>query len=387
MTSSSVFPREEFVERRKRTREALGRRNVDTLLVLSERNWYRDHAIRYLTGYDCPTSPTLLLLLPLEGASTLIVGTPAEAERAASFAGVETVRVAADGVAAALDWKRVQPKLQRLGIAGGECMGFSALDVLPRRISRAVHTVHPGLELVDVGGALLELRAVRSERELTVLRKAAVIANIGADAFFATMRAGVTERDLWSEIWYVMQRAGADDVHMSLCCGPRSFWPHPPSDAAFEPGDIVSVELSPRVDGYFSQSNRMCFVGSDSREWRELSSLATDALRVAVGAMRPGIPARDVVAQVSAFVGKTQLATMDIGGVHRIGHGCGLCVDEGPFLSSSSATELQPNMTIALHPIMYLPYRHSMLMLGDYVRIANDGVEVMTSPQTEIPVV
>ena len=56
MTSSSVFPREEFVERRKRTREALGRRNVDTLLVLSERNWYRDHAIRYLTGYDCPTS-------------------------------------------------------------------------------------------------------------------------------------------------------------------------------------------------------------------------------------------------------------------------------------------------------------------------------------------
>jgi Xaa-Pro dipeptidase len=184
-----------------------------------------------------------------------------------------------------------------------------------------------------------------------------------------------------------MQNAGADDVHMSLCCGPRSFWPHPPSDAVFASGDIVSVELSPRVAGYFSQSNRMCFVGADNREWRELSRLAVEALEIAVAAIRPGVMARDVVANVSAFVGRTQLATMDIGGVHRIGHGCGLCVDEGPFLSSSSANELQTNMTMALHPIMYLPYRHSMLMLGDYIRVSGHGAEIMTTPQTEIPVV
>jgi Xaa-Pro aminopeptidase len=131
----------------------------------------------------------------------------------------------------------------------------------------------------------------------------------------------------------------------------------------------------------------MCFVGKDSREWRELSDLAVRAREIALSAMHAGVFARDVVAEVSAFVGKTQLATMDVGGVHRIGHGCGLCVDEGPFLSSSSTSILATNMTMALHPIMYLPYRHSMLMLGDYTRITNNGAELMTTPQSHIPVV
>lgn len=383
---SAIFPPEEYAERLRRAKQAFAQHNVDAILILAGRNWYRDHAIRYLTGYDCGESPTLLFL-PMQGSSTLIVGTRDDAERAADLAFVSQIRSADDAVAVVLGLLGTQTKRGRLGVAGGECMGFTALDVFPRHLGEALREHCPLLDLVDVGGTLLTIRAVRSEREIAVLREAARVSDIGAKAFFATMRAGISERDLWSEIWYAMQSAGADDVHMSLCCGPRSFWPHPPSDAVFAPGDIVSVELSPRVAGYFSQCNRMCFVGVDNREWRELSRLAVKALEIGVAAMRPGVIAREVVADVSAFVESSQLATMDVGGVHRIGHGCGLCVDEGPFLTSSSMNELQINMTMALHPIMYLPYRHSMLMLGDYIRISDHGAEVMTRPQTEIPVV
>jgi Xaa-Pro dipeptidase len=386
MKKRTVFPPEEFSDRRSRTLQAFEHQNIDAVLVLAERNWYRDHAIRYLTGYDCPLSPTFLLLT-LQGDPTIVVSARDEATRVSERFGIPHVEHAREPLDAVIDWLTKQGTLRRLGICGGECMGFSALDVLPSTLDVALHKHFPDLQLIDVGETLLSMRSVRSEREIAVLREAAKLSDIGADAFFATMRAGLSERDLWSEIWYAMQRAGADDVHMSLCCGPRSFWPHPPSDAVFAPGDIVSVELSPRVEGYFSQSNRMCFVGTDNREWRELSDLAVEARAVALSAMRSGVMARGVVAQVSAFVGKTQLATMDVGGVHRIGHGCGLCVDEGPFLSSSSASELVTDMTMALHPIMYLPYRHSMLMLGDYVRITAAGAEVMTTPQSHIPVV
>jgi Xaa-Pro aminopeptidase len=385
MTKPLPFPPDEFSGRMSRALEAFARDNVDAVLVQAERNWYRDHAVRYLTGYDCPCAPTYLLIA-MDGDPVLLVPDHDEVERAAQRFGARDARHASDPAEAIADWLATR-RIRRLGIAGGECMGFSALDVLPKRLGDTLQARFLDMQLVDVGAALLALRAVRTPREIDVLRQAAHLSDVGADAFLATMRAGVSERDLWSEVWYAMQRAGADDVHMSLCCGPRSFWPHPPSDAVFAPGDIVSVELSPRVDGYFSQSNRMCFVGADSRELRELSHLATEAREIAASAMRPGVPARDVVAKVSAYVGKTQLATMDVGGIHRIGHGCGLCVDEGPFLSSSSANPLQADMTMALHPIMYLPYRHSMLMLGDYVRITGSGVEIMTTPQTEIPAV
>jgi Xaa-Pro aminopeptidase len=386
MTAPIVFPREEFAERLRRSREAFVGLDVDAVVVLAARNWYRDHAVRYLTGYDCPTSPTVLLV-PMQGDPILVVQSRDEAERAAEFPTVQKVRLAEDAFVAVVDWLSAHVGLKRLGLGGGECMGFSALDVLPRQLNALLRERCPGVEIVDVGGVLAKIRSIRSDREIAALREAARLADVGADAFLATMRAGISERDVWSEIWYAMQCAGAADVHMSMCCGPRSFWPHPPSDAVFAPGDVVSVELSPRIGGYFSQSNRMCFVGTEGREWRELSQLANEALALAVAAVRPGAAARDVVKEVSAFVGKTQTATMDVGGVHRIGHGCGISIDEAPFLTSSSTEELQPNMTMALHPIMYLPYRHSILMLGDYVRVTDRGAEVMSTPQGEIPVV
>jgi len=44
-------------------------------------------------------------------------------------------------------------------------------------------------------------------------------------------------------------------------------------------------------------------------------------------------------------------------------------------------------MTMACHPIIYLPYRHSLLMLGDNIRVTESGAEVLTQPQSVIPVV
>jgi Xaa-Pro aminopeptidase len=263
-------------------------------------------------------------------------------------------------------------------------MGFSALDTLPVSVTEFFGV--SGIEVADIGAAMNGLRAIRSEEELAILRESSRIADIGGRAFLDVVRAGVSEREAWSEAWYAMQRAGAEDVHMTLCCGPRSFWPHPPSDAVFKSGDVVSVELSPRVSGYFSQANRMCFIGEPSREWQELSDLAIEALDVARNAVRPGLEVRQVVERVSKFISRNPLGTMDVGGVHRLGHGCGLAIDEGPFLTSASTEILQPNMTMALHPIVYLPYRHSLLMLGDYVRVTDNVAEALTTAQREIPV-
>jgi len=378
----------EYAKRLAALRGALEARDLPVAIVQGARNWYRDHAIRYLTGYDSPLAPSLLLVFRDGRAPVLLLRDADDLARARAATRIAEP-VGCESLAAALveqlRERRLEPR--RIGIAGGECMGFSALDVLPADIARALDQAFPGSELVDVGGDLLASRMVRSDSEIALLREAAHVADIGAEIFLATVRQGVSERDLWSEIWHAMQQAGAEDLHISLCRGPASFWPHPPSDAVFAAGDIVSIELSPRVGGYFSQANRMCFVGEPNREWQDLAALAKAALATAIGAMRPGIAAKEVVASVSRLIGQSPLATMDVGGVHRIGHGCGISLDEGPFLTSASTISLRPNMTMACHPIIYLPYRHSLLMLGDYVRITEDGAEVLTRPQSTIPVV
>lgn len=388
MSTGPAFSDSEYAGRLARMKDACAARGVSHALIYGTLNWYCDHAIRYLTNYDTPRAPCVLLLPSGGETPTLFIEDPEDLERARTVA--RGCQVACgDDFATAVAARLGKAAIGKggIGVAGGECMGFAALDVMPRRLVAAIRQNCPAAELVDIGAELLAIRMIRSAGEIERIREAARIADIGAEVFLATVRAGVSERDLWTEIWYAMQRAGADDLHISLCRGPGSFWPHPASDAVFAPGDIVSIELSPRVNGYFSQANRMCFVGRPEREWNDLADLAAEALRIAIAAMRPGTVARDVVAQVSAFVAKSPLATMDVGGVHRIGHGCGISLDEGPFLTSASTVELRPSMTMACHPIIYLPYRHSLLMLGDNIRITAAGAEVLTRPQSVIPVV
>ena len=381
------FADAEYASRLDRLRAALEPLAVDALLVQGSRNWYRDHAIRYLCGYDSPAGAALLYLPLRGGEPVLVISDEWDRERATQMARVGEVRAAGDIASEMREVLRSRFAGRRLGVAGGECMGFTAMDVLPRDLLGAIREAAPAVELVDAGGALLTVRTLRSPVELEKLRRAGKLADVGARAFYATARAGVSERDLWSEIWHAMQTAGADDLHISFCRGPGSFWPHPPSDDVLADGDIVSVELSPRIDGYFSQANRMCFVGGNGREWADLERLSIGALDLAKSLMKPGVKAKDVVAGVSALVAKSPLATMDMGGVHRIGHGCGIALDEGPFLTSGSSSVLQEDMTMALHPMIYLPYRHSLVMIGDYVRITGSGIEVLTEPQTAVPCV
>jgi Xaa-Pro aminopeptidase len=381
------IPDAEYGLRRARLLEAFVPLELDAVLLIGARNWYRDHALRYVAGYDGHDGSSMIFWRLDAAAPILLLGTGDGTDRVGNCAADIEVRRPVDLLADIADLVRGLPPRTRLGVAGGECMGFTALDVLPIDIEAALRDAAPGLELVDAGGALGAVRMIRSENEIAVTRAAAAIADIGAEAFLATARAGVAERDIFTEVWRAMQSAGAEDVHISMCRGPGSFWPHPPSDVQLAAGDIVSIELSPRVGGYFSQANRMCFVGLGRREARELEALARNALDVALSVIKAGVEAKAVVQAVGAMVGKSALATMDVGGVHRIGHGCGGALDEGPFLTSASTTVLQPNMTMALHPILYLPYRHALLMLGDYVRITEAGAEVLTRPQAEIPIV
>jgi Xaa-Pro aminopeptidase len=104
----------------------------------------------------------------------------------------------------------------------------------------------------------------------------------------------------------------------------------------------------------------------------------------AIDLIRPGVIACDIVEKVAKHVAGFQLGTMDIGGAYRLGHGCGPSLDEWPSLNSLSRTVLREGMGLAVHPIIYVPYLHSLFMLGEYVLVTENGHEVLTKRQTEI---
>ena len=357
---------------------------IDVLLIFGSRQWYRDHYIHYLANYDLPGRPSMIVL-PLEDEPALLIGDEWDLERARDKTWISDVRVTSDLARDTVEALRSRPLGRgKVGIAGGEGYGYSALEAFPSNVYGAIKEAFPTVQMDSASQLVDSIRAIRSPREIEVLRKASRISDIGAEAFYATVREGISERELWTEIWYAMESAGAQDLHVSICRGPGSFWLHPPSSARLSKGDVVSVEFSPRLHGYFSQANKMCIIGGMTREWRELCQMAIEVRDAAIESIQPGVMACKVVENIAKLVAKFQLGTMDIGGAHRLGHGSGPSLDEWPALTSVSQTVLQEGMSLAVHPIVYVPYLHSLFMLGEYVLVTKDGHEVLTTPQAEI---
>src|SRR6202044_2332973 len=146
-----------------------------------------DHAIRYLTGYDSPRGPSILLIPPDGKAPTLFIEDPEDIERARVVA--RNCQISCeDDIATSVAARLARESIGKsgLGVAGGECMGFAALDVVPRRLVEAIRLNCPATQLVDVGAELLAIGMIRSPREIDMIREAARIANIGAEVFLTT---------------------------------------------------------------------------------------------------------------------------------------------------------------------------------------------------------
>lgn len=380
----TVFPLEEYQSRVRNVRKAMSRDGFEVLLIFGARQWYRDHYIRYMANYDTPGRPSIMVL-PLEDEPALLISDDWDLERAREVTWIQEVSATSDLAGSTVEVLRSRRlRAGKFGIAGGEGYGYTALEAFPSNIYSAVKEAFSTTQIDGASRMMDNIRAIRSPREIEVLRKASKISDEGAEAFYATVKEGISERDLWTEIWYAMESAGAEDLHTSMCRGPGSFWLHPPSKHRLSKDDFVSVEFSPRYHGYFSQSNKMCIIGGMTREWRKLCRVVLEARDMAIQSIRPGVMACEIVEKIAKLVAGSQVGTMDIGGAHRIGHGSGPSLDEWPYLTSESQTVLQEGMSLAIHPIIYVPYIHSLLMLGEYVLVTKDGYEILTKPQTEV---
>src|SRR5258708_13844899 len=108
---------------------------------------------------------------------------------------------------------------------------------------------------------------------------------------------------------------------------------HPPTERRLAPGDLVTTELTPCVDGYYAQICRTSVLGEPSESQERAFAVYNEALEAGIAAVRPGATAGDVArAQNEVFRrhGLGDYVTPEY--TPRPGHGPGLYVDGPPAL-------------------------------------------------------
>ncbi len=154
----------------------------------------------------------------------------------------------------------------------------------------------PAASLVDLGDIVWQLRLRKSPAELDLLRRAATIADRAMECAAATCVPGATQRDTAAAASAALYDLGADAGLPGPISSGRGwdFLHRHPTDAPFVSGDVIHIELTPRVRGYSARLMRCAVVGSPSRELQDAANQLRDLQDRQIDAMRPGASAADV---------------------------------------------------------------------------------------------
>jgi len=232
----------------------------------------------------------------------------------------------------------------------------------------------------SAGEYALNLRTVKDEEEIGILRKAADITNGIIDLLEKKVRAGKikTEADAALLIEIESRKRGCEGTGFeTLAAGPdRSFGIH--AFPAWTGGPFATQGLSIldfglRYRGYNTDVT-LTFVRDPSPQQQKMVSLVEAAAEVAKNSIGAGNDTMTTMVIVSEFFAKSKKKM-----VHGLGHGVGLDVHEYPFIRTrgKSIWEMEPGMVFAMEPGLYDSLHGGCRLENDFL-ITDGGYEVLT---------
>ena len=161
-----------------------------------------------------------------------------------------------------------------------------------------------GATTVDGTDVVAGARLLKSDAELEVVREAARIGDIGLRAALDTIRAGVTELDVYAEIVYAMAKAGGENpaITLPVVSGKKSACFHAlASRKKIAHGDIVNIDVCGVYRRYHSDVCRSVSIGEPDPAVADYVGHVTGALAVAAELLRPGLPVAKFMQEMKRY--------------------------------------------------------------------------------------
>jgi Xaa-Pro aminopeptidase len=363
----------EFAHRRHRVRAEMDVDGLDAILAFGP-GWRREN-VRYFT--DTLLSGTAAFaLFPATGEPSAYSTRRADLPAIAARGWITDTHLLDVHDPAALIERLRDLKPARLGVAHYE--------LLPVLLTRALREALPSTEIVSATALLDRVRLVKSEWELTRMRRSAQVCAAGWQAFVDVLEPGLPEYRIVAEVEAVIKGLGAEDNFMLIASGKDEVrGMTAPTPRNLEAGDMVRTELTPQMNGYWLQICRSAVVGPPNDGQRRSFDLFNEAVEAGVAAVRPGVTAHDVAKAQNDVFRKVGFGEYCTSAYTRVrGHGHGLHLDETPIIEGNE-TVLPENAVFIIHPNTYTPLA-GYHVLGDPVRVTATGCEVLISTERKL---
>jgi Xaa-Pro dipeptidase len=262
------------------------------------------------------------------------------------------------------------------GIAGASDAKRVGTDALSPGFAQLLPVAFPNAELVDGELAMRAARRIKTPEELTALREAIRVAEVGLAAAVAELKPGISEKTLAGVLLEAVAAGGVSTPStqdVAWVTARDHPWRRATEDGIIKDGDLVAFSAGVLDGGYTGEVGRTWPVGEPSgaadlyRRWDALWHRLYDACQ-------PGAPAIDLVAAYQAA--GEELPPMPIA------RGLGLGFDPpvvSRHLPATAAEErLEAGMVLAVTG--YVWQAGVGAVFGrEAVLITPDGPEILTS--------
>jgi Xaa-Pro aminopeptidase len=355
-------------ERVEALRGRLGSDGVEALLVTATAN------MRYLTCFD-----GVFDSMP----AGAVVVTREEARFYTDSRYIEAARDAARGTFWEVCLQRESPYTEVVNdLHEG---GFKAL-AMESSVSYARFKMVSDLfggRAVVVDHAVENLRAVKDPGELASIGRAAALTDQALDHVLGILRPGLREVDVALELEAYMRGHGSEGVAFEpvVASGRNSSKPHAGvTMRAIGDGDLLTMDLGARIDGYCADLTRTVVIGRVSDKQRDVYEAVLAANEAGRAAVRAGARAADVDG-----VARDLLSKRGYGEAfgHGLGHGVGLEIHEMPGVRQTSTDVLEPGHVVTVEPGVYLP-GFGGVRIEDLVAVEDGGHKLLSHARREL---
>ena len=202
---------------------------------------------------------------------------------------------------------------------------------------------------------------IKTPEDIEGIKRSAAV-NIGClDTVAANIKAGVTTEQINQWVHNYTIEHGAipapldyEGFPKSVCVSINNVVCHgiPSDDVVLKDGDIVNVDCSTILDGYFSDSSRMFMIGEVSEERKRLVEVTHESIEEALKAVKPWEPIGNLAVVVSNYAKEHGYSVVrELGG-----HGCGNEFHEEPFVSFVPLQDpgmiMAPGMVFTIEPML-----------------------------------
>lgn len=222
---------------------------------------------------------------------------------------------------------------------------------------------------------------LKAPKDVEAIRKAGRLAVETLDLVEARIRPGMKTDEINRLVHDFTVRHGAVPAPLnyrgfpkSVCVSVNDEICHGiPGDRLLREGDIVNVDVTPVLGGYYADANKTFIVGEASPKALKIVAVARECLKRGMEAVRPGNRIGDIGFAIQSYAEGEACSVVR----EFVGHGVGFEFHEAPqvphYGRKGEGIELVPGMVFTIEPMINLGGSALEILDDNWTAVTRDG--------------